>query len=138
VPVLESNPEGVARGAYIIADSAGTPEVILIATGSEVSLALDAKTALEVQGKKVRVVSAPSWDIFAKQDRAYRDSVLPPNVKARVGIEAGSSLGWERFVGLDGVLVCLDRFGASAPDAIVFEKLGFTVENVIKHALEVM
>jgi transketolase len=142
VPVLESNPEGVARGAYIMADSAeigaGTPDVILIATGSEVALALDAKTALEAQGKKVRVVSAPSWDIFAKQDKAYRESVLPSSVKARVGIEAGSSLGWERFVGLDGAMVCLDRFGASAPDAIVFEKLGFTVENVVKHALEVM
>ena len=154
VPVLESKPEGVARGAYIMADTmpdtmpdtvpegadlgAGTPDVILIATGSEVSLALDAKTALEAQGKKVRVVSAPSWDIFAKQDKAYRESVLPRNVRARVGIEAGSSLGWERFVGLDGAMVCLDRFGASAPDAIVFEKLGFTVENVVKHALEVM
>ena len=142
VPVLPSNPEGVARGAYIMADSAdigtGTPDVILIATGSEVSLALDAKTALEAQGKKARVVSAPSWDIFAKQDKTYRESVLPSSVKARVGIEAGSSFGWERFVGLDGALVCLDRFGASAPDAIVFEKLGFTVENVVKHALEVM
>ena len=138
VPVLESNPEGVARGAYIMADSDGTPDVILIATGSEVSLALDAKTALEAQGKQARVVSAPSWDIFAKQDKTYRESVLPSSVKARVGIEAGSSLGWERFVGLDGATVCLDRFGASAPDAIVFEKLGFTVENVVKHVLEVM
>jgi transketolase len=138
VPVLTSNPEGVGHGAYIMADSEGTPDVILIATGSEVSLALDTKTALETQGKKARVVSAPSWDIFAKQDKAYRESVLPASVKARVGIEAGSSFGWERFVGLDGALVCLDRFGASAPDAIVFEKLGFTVENVVKHALEVM
>jgi transketolase len=138
VPVLESNPDGVARGAYIMADSDGNPNVILIATGSEVSLALDAKTALEAQGKKARVVSAPSWDIFARQDKAYRESVLPSSVRARVGIEAGSSLGWERFVGLDGAMVCLDRFGASAPDTIVFEKLGFTVENVVKHALEVM
>jgi transketolase len=135
LPVLEIN-ANAAKGGYIVKDSEGTPDVILIATGSEVSLALEAQKALLEQGKLARVVSLPSWDLFSSQSAEYKESVLPNSIRARVAIEAGSSLGWERFVGLDGGMVTIDRYGASAPDAIVFEKLGFNVENVVKVALE--
>jgi transketolase len=134
--VLESNPEGVARGGYVIADSEGTPDVILIATGSEVGLALDAKSELEAAGRQARVVSLPDWNAFDAQSLEYRESVLPSMVTDRVGIEAGASLGWHKYVGARGALVTLDRFGASAPDAVVFEQLGFTVQRVVKLALE--
>ncbi len=135
LPVLEIN-ANAAKGGYIAKDCQGTPDAILIATGSEVSLALEAQKALLEQGKKARVVSLPSWDIFATQSPEYRQSVLPNSIRARVAIEAGSSLGWERFVGLDGSMVTLDRYGASAPDAVVFKELGFNVENVVKVVLE--
>jgi transketolase len=134
--VLESNPEGVARGGYVVADSEGTPDVILIATGSEVGLALDAKHELEGLGRQARVVSLPDWNAFDSQSLEYRESVLPSMVMDRVGIEAGASLGWHKYVGTRGALVTLDRFGASAPDAMVFEQLGFTVQRVVKLALE--
>jgi transketolase len=137
IPTLAPNPNA-ARGGYVLSDSHGTPDVILIGTGSEVQLALGAQTTLLEQGMKSRVVALPSWDIFARQPAEYRESVLPSSIRARVAIEAGSSLGWERFVGLDGKTITIDRFGASAPDAIVFEKLGFTVDNVVKTALEVV
>jgi transketolase len=134
LPVLPHNPEA-ARGGYIAKDCTGTPALILIATGSEVALALAAQTKLLERGVQARVVSLPSWDIFAAQDAAYRESVLPNAVRSRLAIEAGSSLGWERFVGLDGATVTLDRYGASAPDAVVFRELGFTVEHVVNAAL---
>ena len=137
IPTLAPNPNAT-RGGYILSDSDGTPDVILIGTGSEVQLALGAQKTLLEQGVKARVVALPSWDIFAKQPAEYRESVLPSSIRARVAIEAGSSLGWERFVGLDGKTVTIDRYGASAPDAVVFEKLGFTVENVVKTALEML
>jgi transketolase len=138
VPVLPVNWDGAAKGGYVISDCDGTPEVILIGTGSEVQLAIGAKQELEKQGIKARAVSLPCWEIFMAQDAAYRESVLPNGVRARLGIEAGSSFGWERWVGLDGKTVTVNRFGASAPDAIVFKEYGFTVENVVKTALEVM
>ena len=138
VPVLPVNWEGASRGGYVISDCEGTPEVILIGTGSEVQLAIGAKTELEKQGIKARAVSLPSFEIFAAQDAAYRESVLPNAVRARVGIEAASSFGWERWVGLDGKTVTVNKFGASAPDPIVFKEYGFTVENVVKTALEVL
>jgi transketolase len=134
--VLESNPEGVARGGYVIADSDGTPDVILIATGSEVGLALDAKHELEGRGHQARVVSLPDWNAFDSQPLEYRESVLPSMVTNRVGIEAGASLGWHKYVGARGALVTLDRFGASAPDAVVFEQLGFTVSYVVNAAVK--
>jgi transketolase len=135
LPVLEIN-ANAAKGGYVVKDSEGTPDVILIATGSEVSLALEAQKALLKQGKKARVVSLPSWDIYSSQSAEYRESVLPNSIRARVAIEAGASLGWERFVGLDGSTVTLDRYGASAPDAVVFKELGFNVENVVNVVLE--
>ncbi len=137
LPVLEIN-ANAAKGGYVVKDSDGTPEVILIATGSEVSLALEAQKVLLEQGKKARVVSLLSWDIYSSQSAEYKESVLPNSIRARVAIEAGSSLGWERFVGLDGGTVTLDRYGASAPDAVVFRELGFNVENVVKVVLETL
>ena len=131
--------EGLARGAYVLSDPGdGAPELILIATGSEVSLALEAGELLKEKGIKVRVVSMPSWELFDEQDEAYRDEVLPPSVDARLAIEAGSTQGWHRYVGLAGDVIGLDRFGASAPGPVVFEKLGFTVERVVERALELI
>jgi transketolase len=104
--------------------------VILIGTGSELQLAFGAAEALEKDGVPARVVSLPCWELFERQDAAYRESVLPRDVRARVGVEAGVSLGWERWVGDDGAIVGLDHFGASAPAGTVFEKFGFTVDRV--------
>ncbi|HEX2864054.1 MAG TPA: transketolase [Deinococcales bacterium] len=137
VPVLASNPEGVARGGYVIRDAAD-PKVILIATGSEVHLALAAAEELAKQDLPARVVSLPSWDLFSAQPSQYRDQVLPPALRARVGIEAGASLGWERWVGLDGRIVAIDRFGASAPGDEVMELVGLTVEHVVAEALDLL
>jgi transketolase len=108
--------------------------LILIATGSEVSLALEAREMLELDGISTRVVSMPSWELFAKQDPAYRDQVLPASVPARLSIEAGAKLGWERWVGDRGDSIGLERFGASAPGEVVLKELGFSVENVVAKA----
>ena len=126
---------GVAKGAYVLSDCAtGLPTIILIATGSEVSVALEAHNQLTHEGIASRVVSMPSWDLFQTQPQSYRDTVLPPGVRARVSIEAGSTLGWERYVGLDGAIIGLNRFGASAPGETVMRELGFTPEHVVKAA----
>jgi transketolase len=123
--------EGLRRGGYVLREAAdGVPELILIASGTEVGLALDAADALEADGTATRVVSLPSWYLFGLQDRAYRDEVLPPSVRARVSVEAGSTFGWTRWVGDAGACVGLDHFGASAPAEVLFEKFGFHVENV--------
>ena len=105
-----------------------------MASGSEVGLILEAAQVLRSEGVKVRVVSMPSWELFAAQPRAYRDSVLPPAVTKRLAVEAGVTLGWERYVGAEGRVVGLNRFGASAPGSVLFEKFGFTVENVLTQA----
>ena len=133
-------PEGLAKGAYILSDPVGegftlSLDLILIATGSEVSLALEAEKQLREKGIKVRVVSMPSWELFDEQDEAYRDEVLPPSVTARLAIEAGATQGWHRYIGSAGDVMGLDRFGASAPGDVVYEKLGFSVENVVEWAL---
>lgn len=128
--------EGLARGAYILSGPVGVPsDLILIATGSEVSLALEAGKQLNERGIKARVVSMPSWELFDEQDEAYRNEVLPPSVTARLAIEAGSTQGWHRYVGSAGDVIGLDRFGASAPGSVVYEQLGFSVENVVDRAL---
>ena len=125
---------GLERGAYTLWES-GSPDVILIATGSEVALALDAGRRLAAEnGTAVRVVSMPCWELFEAQPQAYRDEVLPPEVKARLSVEAGVSFGWERWTGPEGDSVAVDRFGASAPGEAVFEHLGFTVDNVVARA----
>ncbi len=126
---------GLARGAYILAEgSAKPPRLILIATGSEVALALESREKLEAEGVSTRVVSMPSWEIFSEQDAAYRDEVLPRSIGARLAIEAGVSLGWHRWVGDRGDTVTIDRYGASAPGEVVLRELGFSVENVVKKA----
>ena len=122
----------VAKGAYIIDDCEGTPEYILIATGSEVALAVKAKAELGAQGKKVRVVSMPNMEAFDRQDAAYKESVLPNSVRKRVAIEALSDFGWYKYVGLDGKVVSMHGFGASGNGSLLFKHFGFTVENVVE------
>ncbi|MFQ5526753.1 MAG: transketolase [Thermoanaerobaculia bacterium] len=137
LPILESTGrlarEGVARGGYVVSEAAGgTPQGILIATGSEVATALEAQSALADEGLNVRVVSLPSWELFETQTSDYRESVLPSEIYARVSVEAGCSLGWHRYVGDRGTTVAVDRFGASAPLAALPEPFGFTAENVAR------
>jgi len=130
---------GVAKGAYVLADAQdGKPELILIGTGSELSLCVAAHEKLTAEGKRVRVVSMPSWELFEQQDQTYRDSVFPPSVRARVSVEAGSVFGWERYVGLDGAIVGMTTFGASAPAGQLFKKYGFTIEHVLDVAKGVL
>jgi transketolase len=130
VPFLGQRDADVARGAYVLRDADRAPDVILIATGSEVSLAVDAAKLLESSGTKVRVVSMPCWELFERQDEAYRDAVLPPDVRARVSIEAGATLGWHRWVGDRGIAIGVDHYGASAPAAAIAEAFGFTPQRV--------
>ena len=121
---------GLAQGAYVLADAGGSPpEVILIATGSEVSLALEAHERLADEGIRSRVVSMPCWELFDAQPQSYRDAVLPPSVRARVSIEAASPFGWERYVGLEGAIIGVTDFGASAPGPVVMREFGFTPEH---------
>jgi transketolase len=127
---------GLRRGGYVLAEaSGGAPSAILLASGSELGVAVEARERLEAAGTPTRVVSLPSWYLFDRQERAYRDEVLPPSVAARVSIEAGSTFGWERWVASTGRSIGLDRFGASAPAEILFEQFGFTVDSVV-HAVE--
>ena len=131
--------EGVARGAYVVADAPdGAPDVLLLATGSEVHLALEARDLLAEKGVAARVVSMPCWERFERQPQAYREQVLPPNVRARVAVEAGVTLGWQKWVGERGAMVGVDRFGASAPYKVIMEKFGLTAENVAAQALAVL
>jgi len=130
---------GVARGAYVMADAAGgAPEVILIASGSEVSLVVDAHETLSAQGIRSRVVSMPSWDIFEHQPAAYREAVLPPGVTARLAVEQGSVLGWERYVGAAGRVIGMKTFGASAPLKELQRKFGFEPEHIVAAAKELL
>jgi transketolase len=127
--------EGVAKGAYVLTDAPnGDPEVILIATGSEISLAVEAYEALAAEGIKARVVSMPSWELFERQPQDYRDAVLPPEVTARVAIEQASTFGWERYVGTTGAIVAMSTFGASAPLKELQTKFGFTPDKVVEAA----
>ena len=143
IPVLDRSTvaaaAGVARGAYILADPPeGTPELILIATGSEVSLALEAHHRLAGDGVRSRVVSMPSWELFDAQPAEYREAVLPNAVQARVSMEAASPFGWERYVGPGGAIIGVDRFGASAPGPVVMAEYGFTAEAVVAAARTVL
>ena len=135
------------RGGYILAEAESVqsptsnvqsqgviPQLILIATGSEVGLALEAREKLQADGIPTRVVSLPCWELFDEQAEDYRHEVIPPAVTARLGIEAGVRQGWDRYVGPGGDVVCLDRFGASAPGDVVMRELGFNVDNVLKRA----
>ena len=144
VPILDRQKfaaaSGLRKGAYVLADAvdseggATVPRMILIATGSEVSLALEARQTLQSDGVPTRVVSMPCWELFEEQSREYRDEVLPRSITARVSVEAGVSQGWDRYVGPTGIVIGLDRFGGSAPGDVALRELGFNVENVLKHA----
>jgi len=143
VPVLDREKYGSARGlqkgGYIVWDSReGNPDIILIGTGSELHLALEAGEMLAAEGAAVRVVSLPSWEIFDRQPENYRESVLPSTVRKRVAVEAGIKLGWEHYVGIDGAVVGMDGFGASAPAAVLYEKFGITAERVVEAAGSIM
>ncbi|HEX5481640.1 MAG TPA: transketolase [Terriglobia bacterium] len=143
LPVLDRTKyaaaDGLAKGAYVIADAPGkTPGILLIATGSELSLAVEAFEQLKEEGTAARVVSMPSWDLFEKQPQSYKDEVLPPHFTLRIAIEAGSPLGWERYVGREGVVIGMTRFGASAPYKILAEKFGFTKTHVVEKAHEML
>jgi transketolase len=139
LPVLDRNifasAEGVRRGGYILKDTtSGSPDVILIATGSEVEIAIKAADILEKDKIKVRVVSLPCWEIFDQQEETYRRKVLPPEIEARVAVEAGIKLGWEHYVGTTGKIVGMESFGASAPAPVLFEKFGITTDAVVAAA----
>src|SRR5699024_3109178 len=131
--------EGVAKGAYIVSPaSKAEADAILIATGSEVNLAVKAQEALKEEGIDASVVSMPSWDLFEKQDAMYKEAVLPKAVTKRLSIEMGASLGWHKYVGTEGDVLAIDTFGASAPGNLVIEKYGFTVENVVAKVKQLM
>ena len=138
LPVLDrstlSPASGVLNGAYILWESGDSPQVVIMATGSEVHIALEAGLALESEGIAARVVSMPSWEVFDEQPKEYRDSVLPPTLRARVSVEAGTTKGWERYVGLDGASVGMSGYGASAPAAVLYENFDITAKRVAEEA----
>ena len=139
---LGSAEEGVPRGAYILWESVenngGQPQVIIIATGSEVPIALEAGQTLKEQGISARIVSMPSCELFDAQPEEYRHRVLPPQIRARVSIEAGTPLGWERYVGLDGTAIGVPHFGASAPAEVLYEKFDLTSQRVVAEATQLI
>ena len=131
--------EGVSRGAYIVAEATdGNCDLILLASGSELGLAMDARETLQAEGIRTRVVSMPSFELFSAQDAAYREAILPAAVSARVSIEAGVTLGWERWVGSSGATVGVDRFGASAPGDEVMLEVGLSADQLVKAAKRVL
>jgi transketolase len=142
LPTLDRNSQytsaaGLHRGGYVLSEAAnGKPEVILIASGSEVHIALTAAEMIDAKGYATRVVSMPSWELFEAQPADYRQQVLPPAVKAKIAVEAGSPQGWHRYVGDAGRVVGLDHFGASAPAQTLFEKFRLTSDQVVEKALE--
>jgi transketolase len=143
LPVLDrtfyGSPEGLRQGAYVLADSPGKkPDLILIGTGSEVGLILAAQRKLEENGIGIRTVSMPSWELFDAQPQEYKDQVFPPSVQVRLAVEAGISQGWQKYVGDKGDVISIDHFGASAPAKVVFEKFGYTAENVVARALKLL
>lgn len=135
VPVLEGvDRSQVKRGAYVIANCKGEPEILLMSSGSEVALILQAHTILTQEGRRVRAISMPSWELFLDQPAAYRDEILPPNVRRRLAVEAGTSLGWYRWIGDQGDLITIDSYAVSAPGPEVLQKMGFSIENVVAKA----
>ncbi len=138
VPTLDRNvyapAEGLRRGAYVLNPGETDPEIILIGTGSELSLVVGAERVLHERGVRARIVSMPSWELFSMESADYRECVLPASVTARLAVEAGRSIGWERWVGTRGDIISVDRFGASAPGDVVMREYGFTVDNVVAHA----
>jgi transketolase len=139
LPLYEGTGKAALKGAYILKEaSKKTPDILLLASGSEVELIYKAADVLEAQGIAARVVSMPSWELFNRQPDSYKEQVLPKAVRARLAVEAGNDFGWHRYIGLDGDILCMEGYGASGPAAQVFEKFGFNVENVVKKALKVL
>jgi transketolase len=137
-PRSQEQEAAVRRGGYILIDSKGAPECLVIATGSEVSIAAQAVNTLNERGRRVRLVSMPATDIFDAQDAAYRESVLPKAVRRRLAVEAGATLGWWHYVGSDGRVLGIDRFGASGKASDLFPHFGFTADNVVRQVEEFM
>jgi transketolase len=138
LPQLEMTGKDALKGAYIILDSGRQPEIMLIASGSEVQLVFEAGKQLISEGVAARVVSMPSWELFEEQDAAYKEAVLPISVPKRLAVEAGASMGWHKYVGLQGDVIALDHFGESAPAGLLFKRYGFTVENVLEKAKKLL
>ncbi len=143
VPTLDrsilSKADELQRGAYVLAEVGdGKPELILMASGSEVALIVEAGFRIAAEGVNVRLVSFPSWELFEAQEQAYQELVLPPEVTVRLAVEAGVTQGWERWVGDQGSVIGLNRYGASAPAKVIFQELGFSVDNVVARALELI
>ena len=142
LPVIDrsvyARAEGLLKGAYVLADTDGTPDIIIIATGSEVHISIAAKELLLKKGIRARVVSMPSMELFNETPQEYRDAVLPHEIKNRITVEAGISMGWERYAGEKGVIIGIDRFGSSAPGGTVMKEYGFTAENIVEKAMELM
>ena len=138
LPLLDESGIGAFKGAYIVKDTQNEPDIILLASGSEVGLIYTAADTLKEKGISARVVSMPSFEIFEEQDASYKESVLPDSVRARLAVEAASPYGWHKYTGLDGAVISIDRYGASAPAAKLFETFGFTVDNVVQTAMEVV
>jgi transketolase len=142
LPILDRNKlasaSGLKQGAYILWEKTANPDVIIIGTGSEVHIALEAGKLLDEKGVSARIVSMPSWEMFDAQPENYRNSILPPSIRARISVEAGTTLGWERYIGLDGIAIGVDRFGASAPMKEVYKNLGLTAQHVVNESLKLL
>ena len=138
LPLLEGTGKEALKGAYVLKDCEGTPDILLMASGSEVELIYKAYDVLAEKGIKARVISMPSFELFEKQSQEYKESVLPNAVRNRLAVEAASSFGWHKYVGLDGATITIDEFGASAPAGTLFKEFGFTVENVVETAVKVV
>ena len=142
IPVINyehcAGPQSLEKGAYVLKDANDIPQLILIATGSEVQLALEAQKQLASEGIHARVVSMPSWELFEKQDESYKESVLPKEIRKRISIEAGVTLGWHKYITDQGVAIGIDTYGESAPGKKLMQEFGFTTENVVKHAKQLI
>lgn len=138
LPQFEETGVKALKGAYTLLDSENKPEIILIASGSEVQLVYEAGKRLMERGVAVRVVSMPSWELFEEQDEAYKENVLPSDVEKRLAVETASSFGWHKYIGLKGDIISIDHFGESGPAGQLFKKYGFTVENVLDKALKLL
>ena len=138
LPLYEKSGADALKGGYILSDCEGTPDVLLMASGSEVEQCMGAQELLKAEGVKARVISMPSFELFEAQSNEYKESVMPANVRARVAVEAAATFGWHKYVGLDGAVIGLDRFGASAPYKLLFQEFGFTAENVAATAKKVI
>lgn len=138
LPALEGTGKGALKGAYVLKDCSGTPDILLMASGSEVELIYKAYDVLAEKGVKARVISMPSWELFAEQSAEYKESIMPKEVRKRVAVEAAADFGWHKYVGLDGAVIAMEGFGASAPADLLFKDFGFTVENVVEKALALL